>query len=225
MSSLTLVRHGQASFAVDRYDQLSQLGLEQARALGSWAGATATKWSAVRHGPRRRHADTAAEFVRCAGIAMAPQLDHGLDEFAEGEEILDAAAALFGRPMSGAEAPPRAEQLRCYQAAYQAWARGELEIAGRESYRAFRLRVRRWLDELMDAGGAAGGQRIVAVSSAGVICALVCEVLGLPDDRWTALIRVIQNASLTELLYSEGRCGLRSFNCTGHLPQGLGSAI
>ena len=225
MSLLTLVRHGQASFAHDRYDQLSERGFAQARALGDWASATSMKWGAVRHGPRRRQADTAAGFALNGARTAGLRLDDGLDEFAEGEEILDAAAILFGRPMRGPEAPPRAEQLRCYEAAYQAWARGEAEIAGRESYRAFRLRVRRWLDELTTASDAAGGQRVVAVSSAGVISALVCDVLGLPDAQWTALVRVIGNASLTEVLYSDGRCGLRSFNGTGHLPRGLDSAI
>ncbi|MCB1907422.1 MAG: histidine phosphatase family protein [Rhodocyclaceae bacterium] len=225
MSSLTLVRHGQASFALDCYDQLTPLGLAQARALGAWAGATTTKWGEIRYGPRRRQADTASEFAHGTALASDLRLDHGLDEFAEGEEILDAAAKLFGRPMTGAEAPPRAEQLRCYEAAYQAWARGEVDLDGRESYQAFRLRVRHWLDELMAAAGSAGGQRIVAVTSAGVISALVCDVLGLPDEHWTALVRVIGNASLTEVLYSSGRSGLRSFNGTGHLPRGLASAI
>lgn len=225
MSSLTLVRHGQASFAVDRYDELSPLGTAQARALGERLRARSARWTAIRHGPRRRHVDTAAEIVRHAGLSIRPEVDHGLEEFAEGEEILDAAAVLFGRPMRGPDAAPRAELLRSYEAAYRAWASGELEIAGRESYAAFRARVRRWLDERIGVDRARGGQHVVAVTSAGVISALVCDVLGLPDAQWSALIRVIENASLTELLYSNGRCGLRSYNCTGHLPPSLVSAI
>lgn len=220
-----LVRHGQASFAVDRYDRLSELGVAQSRALGAWAGGSAGRWSALRHGPRRRHADTASELSKAAGLSLGLQFDEGIDEFAEGEEILAAAGELFGRPMQGPDAPPRAEQLRCYEAAYQAWARGELEIAGRESYREFRRRICRWLDGVTDGGGEPGGRHLIAVSSAGVICAVVCEVLDLPDQQWTALIRVIQNASLTEVLFSNGRRGLKRFNCTGHLPSGLGSTI
>ena len=69
------------------------------------------------------------------------------------------------------------------------------------------------------------GQHTLAVTSAGVICALTCEVLGLDDTRWAELLRVLGNASVTEIVYSGGRCTLRSFNSTGHLPQGLGSGI
>ncbi|MCB1888841.1 MAG: histidine phosphatase family protein, partial [Rhodocyclaceae bacterium] len=60
MSVLTLVRHGQASFAGDRYDALSPRGIEQARALGAWWAERSAGWNTVLQGPRRRHIDTAA---------------------------------------------------------------------------------------------------------------------------------------------------------------------
>jgi hypothetical protein len=63
------------------------------------------------------------------------------------------------------------------------------------------------------------------VTSAGVVGAAVCEVLELPDAQWCALVRVIRNASLTEVVFTKGRCGLRSFNGAGHLPGRLTSSI
>ncbi len=225
MSSLTLIRHGQASFAEARYDELTDLGIAQSRALGDWARERAVPWSVLRHGPRRRQADTAHGLVQASGLPLRVEVDHGLDEFAEGEEILGAAAGLCGRPMFGPDAPVRSERLRCYESAYQAWARGELSLGGRPAYPDFRLQVRHWLDATTGADGAPGGQQVAVVTSAGVISAVVCEVLGLPDAHWTALMRVIQNASMTEVLFSRGRRGLRSFNCSGHLPERLTSAI
>ena len=116
-----------------------------------------------------------------------------------------------------------ADQLKYYEAAYLAWVRGEIDLGERAAYAAFRARVRDWLDALMGQQG--GGHNTLAVTSAGVICALACEVLGLDDTRWTELIRVLGNASVTEIVYSGSRSTLKSFNGTGHLPQGLGSGI
>ena len=225
MSSLTLMRHGQASFGAASYDALSEVGVAQARATGAWLHERGQRWTAVLHGPRRRQADTARHLLAAADPAAPLQLAPGLDEFAEGEEVLAAAAALFGRPMTGPEAPERAEQLRCYEAAYQAWSRGEAAIAPRVSCAEFRLAARTWLHEIIAPPDVPKSQRILAVTSAGVIAAIVCEVLDLADAQWAQLVRVIHNASLTEVVFSKGRCGLRSFNGTGHLPRQLMSSI
>jgi len=225
MSTLVLMRHGQASFGEARYDALSETGRAQARSTGAWLGERGETLSAVWHGPRQRQVDTAALVIAEAGIAYRPQFTPGLEEFAEGEEVLAAAAELFGRPMTGPEAPPRAEQLRCYDAAYDAWSRGDLDIPGRVPFGEFRLGVRQWLHDVVAAPDAPSGQRILAVTSSGVVGAVVCEVLGLPDEQWCPLVRLIHNASLTEIVFSKGRTGLRAFNSTGHLPRELTSSI
>lgn len=225
MSTLLLMRHGQAAFGETRYDVLSDVGVAQAQATGAWMRARGDAPTTVWHGPRQRHVETAAQVLSGAGTGLGPQLVHGLDEFAEGEEVLDAAATLFGRPMSGPEAPARREQLRCYEAAYEAWSRGELDIPGRVSYGEFRLGVSQWLRDIVAVPDAPSGQRILAVTSGGVIAAAVCDVLGLPDVQWCALVRVINNASTTEIVFSQGRVALRSFNSAAHLAPELTSPI
>lgn len=58
MSLLFLVRHGQASFHGDDYDQLSARGMEQSRQLGlHWAELNLI-FDHVYVGPRRRHRQT-----------------------------------------------------------------------------------------------------------------------------------------------------------------------
>lgn len=225
MSTLLLMRHGQAAFGETRYDVLSDVGVAQAQATGAWMRERGDAPTTVWHGPRQRHAETAAQVLAGAGTGFGSQLVHGLDEFAEGEEVLDAATVLFGRPMSGPEAPARREQLRCYEAAYEAWSRGELDIPGRASYGEFRLGVRQWLRDVVAVPGAPAGQQILAVTSGGVIAAAVCDVLGLPDAQWCALVRVINNASTTEIVFSQGRVGLRTFNSAAHLARELISPI
>lgn len=225
MSVLVLMRHGQAAFGEARYDALSALGRQQAYATGRWMGERGEAVTSIRHGPRTRQADTAGLVIEASGLGLSPVQVTGLDEFAEGEEVLAAAAALFRRPMTGTEGPPRTEQLRCYDAAYEAWSLGKLDIPGRVGFLEFRRGVGQWLRESVAAPDAPGGQRILAVTSAGVIAGVVCEVLGLPDEQWCPLVRLIQNGSLTEIVFSRGRTGLRSFNSAGHLPPRFATSI
>jgi broad specificity phosphatase PhoE len=59
MGTLYLVRHGQASFGADDYDQLSPLGRQQAVRLGEyWRGSRARRFDAVLTGTLRRHTQT-----------------------------------------------------------------------------------------------------------------------------------------------------------------------
>src|SRR3954469_11144304 len=67
MSVLTLVRHAQASFHADDYDELSALGREQARLLGEFWARRRADFDAVYCGPRVRQRHTA----EIAGAAFA----------------------------------------------------------------------------------------------------------------------------------------------------------
>jgi broad specificity phosphatase PhoE len=225
MSVLVLMRHGQASFGADTYDALSDLGHAQARAAGDWLRERGVRPTRLWQGPRRRHAQTAQGLLGDGGLAVEAVTTPGLDEFGDGEDVLAAAEQWFGRAMTGANAPPRREQLRCYDEATARWAEGRLEIPGRSSFVDFRRQVRDWLDSVVGAEDAGTGRHELAVTSAGVVSAAVCEVLQLPDAQWHALLRVIHNASFTEIVFSAERRSLRSFNAVGHLPLPLVSSI
>ena len=55
MGTLTLVRHGQASFGAADYDRLSDLGTRQCRELGRWFRERGLAFEAVLCGTLRRH--------------------------------------------------------------------------------------------------------------------------------------------------------------------------
>ena len=171
MSILILMRHRQALFGADSYDDLSEVGRKQASVTGAWLRQRDQRFFAVWHGPRRRHADTAKEMM--AGEAMGAKalgaesvMMPGLDEFGEGEEILAAAAALFGRPMSGPHAPSRREQMRCYDHAIAEWRQGSIELPGRQGFQSFRAAVRGWLHDRIHDGESPAGRCELAVTSA-----------------------------------------------------------
>ncbi|PPA03621.1 histidine phosphatase family protein [Pseudomonas sp. MWU12-2312b] len=225
MSTLILMRHGQASFAQERYDALSEMGRVQALITGERIQRTQEYLSLVVHGPRQRHVDTAHLVLGGAHLNTEVRSDARLDEFAEGEDLLSAAGVILNRQFTNKSSASRNEQLRAYDMACKAWAANEIAIPGRPAFYEFRLSVKNWLAELVDGKDRPRGEHILAVTSAGVIGAAVCEVLGLPDVHWHGLMEVIRNASLTELVFSRDRCSLLTFNCSTHLSTELISSI
>lgn len=224
MSTLVLMRHGQASFGAAKYDALSPQGEAQARATGLWMRHHGIKPTTLVHGPRARQSHSAMLVLEAGKIECpAVQMD-ALDEFAEGEEIFAASERFFGRSMRESRTRTRQDLMRDYDAACKAWSLGEMQIEGRHSIDDFRQNVRQWFAGLIHSPSGAG-QQIVAVTSAGVIAAMVCEVMGLPNDKWHDLLRVIRNASLSDVLYSKGRASLLAFNGIGHLPDALTTSM
>ena len=69
LSSLLLVRHGQASLHAKNYDELSSVGVEQARQLGAAWAERKLVLDALYCGPRRRHRDS-VEQLRSAAASM-----------------------------------------------------------------------------------------------------------------------------------------------------------
>ena len=69
MGTLYLVRHGQASFGAEDYDQLSALGHGQCVKLGEYWRARGLRFDAVLTGSLRRHAQSFAGIAE--GLAEA----------------------------------------------------------------------------------------------------------------------------------------------------------
>ncbi|MCC6196223.1 MAG: histidine phosphatase family protein [Burkholderiales bacterium] len=225
MSVLWLLRHGQASFGAATYDALTELGERQAVATGDHFVRAGARFDEVQVGPKRRHAATAAGVLAAlpGAPAPAPVPAPRLDEFAEATEILRAAEEVCGLTAAQMSALSRNEQLRHYDTTIAAWTQGRVRLGARPSAAAFRREVADWLRELT--GHTQRGRTVLAVTSAGVIAAAAAEVLELPVDRMAQFMRVLRNASLTEIAFSAGRVSLVSFNGVTHLPLELGSSM
>lgn len=221
MSTMQLLRHGQAAFGAERYDQLSDLGARQSARVGEWIGRQRhVRFDAVIVGPRVRHRKTAQIALESLDHCPAPTEDIRLDEFAEGQEILAAAQARQGVDLTGPDALRGKAAARHYATEIQAWAEARTEIPGVASAKLFRRRIADWRDELM--ANTKPGRAILAVTSGGVIAALVAEALDLPDAHLASLMAVVYNASLTEFAFSDDRpASLVTFNAAGHLEDSL----
>jgi broad specificity phosphatase PhoE len=237
MSRLLLIRHAQASFSPDParaftdYDRLSVLGLRQAEALGEELAAAGLAFDRVYSGPAARHRQTAEAVGRvyaARGLPWPAVNEH--EELGEHEgahvvrralahpeyadEGAELRAALAADGESGPQAASRAHArayLRVFRRVTRRWARGELPPAfSTESWPAFRARVERGLRAVLDEAGR--GATVIAFTSGGPIGVAVAWALGLGDEQALELAWIVENASVTELLYGEGRVSLKSFN-------------
>jgi len=222
MSTLTLLRHGQAAFGASDYDQLSPLGQLQAQATGEFFYQRGMRFDRVWTGPRRRHRLTAQLALAEIG-GMIQDVDDGLDEFGEGEQLLAGAERRTGTRVLSDSSLAASTRLRLYAEEIRLWAEGSIVVDGVAPAAQFRARVAHWLRRAT--AETASGQNVLAVTSAGVIAAVLCEVAGLPDSALAQSMGVIGNASLTGVVFSAKGTGLAYFNGTGHLAGDLLSGI
>ncbi|WP_321960532.1 histidine phosphatase family protein [Paraburkholderia sp. J7] len=209
MSTLYLLRHGQASFGEADYDQLSWLGELQAAEAGRFLAARVGAFDRIVAGPSRRHAQTARGALAAFEAAPKLEIEPALDEFAHGHTLLDAAHA---RCLSGGLHWPQtsAAQMRLYGAEIRRWALEGEALPGVPTLDEFSCRAVAWFAQL--AAQSPRGQRVLAVTSAGVIAVLMCAALHLPAGRMIDFVESIGNASVTSLAFSGTRRGLVSFN-------------
>jgi broad specificity phosphatase PhoE len=226
LSSLLLVRHGQASLGADDYDVLSARGAEQSRALGRHL-ATAARIDAVYSGPRRRHLDTARHLREAAAEAGAalpePAVIAELDEFPAIEMLR------LWLPKLAAEEPELAAAIRsgdagraalvAFDRVTRAWATGALEVGELESFVAFAARVDRGLDQVMSREGR--GRRVLVVTSGGPISIAVKGCLALGEESTLKVALALANGSTTEIKWRAGETTLFGYNHIHYLPPQL----
>ena len=234
MSSLTLVRHAQASFFADQYDQLSALGEKQARLLGEYWVRNQPLIDEVYVGPRKRQEQTAqrvaAVFHEARLPFPKPIVLPELDEY-DLSSILGSLAPQLAREnqdfakllklrLDGASEPDKARSFqRMFEPLMRYWQAAREPLDGVEAWPAFQTRVKRGLSKMMES--ASRGRRAVAFTSGGFIGTAVQLVLGAPDPAALEVNWRIRNTGLTEFLFNRERVSLDAFNATAHLPDPL----
>lgn len=219
MALVHLVRHGQASFGADDYDELSALGERQSRLLGAWMRERGDAPTRIVIGPLKRHRQTAVACLDAFGtgdpafevIDDLRELDH-LDILARHDPRLADAAALRAHMAAQAE-PERAFQV-VFLNALQRW------ISGRhddyvESWRGFQQRCHGALATLCTPLGDRDSAWVF--TSGGPIAAILQQILGIPDARVLDLTGSLVNSGVTRLRRRGGHVHLDQYNTCAHL--------
>ena len=211
MGTLYLVRHGQASFGADDYDQLSALGAQQARRLGEYWRERGLRFDAALTGTLKRHAQTFCGIAQ--GLDQAPPVRAlpGLNEY-------DSAAlihAIAPEPQPKPDTPElyrRHFRLLCDALAQ--WMAGTISPEGMPSWEDFAGGVHAALEQVRREHV---GANVLLVSSGGPIATAVSQVLATPPEVAIALNMRIRNSAVSEFSVSPKRLMLQTFNSLAHL--------
>lgn len=211
MGTLYLVRHGQASFGAEDYDQLSQRGQEQAVLLGQHWRARGMQFDAVITGTLRRHTQTLQGIAQ--GLQITPEVLQlpGLNEYDSHALI----AAIHPQPLGKADTPELYRQhFRLLCDALAQWMAGVISPHGMPSWAEFSGGVSAALDHIRRQHL---GQNVLLVSSGGPISTAVGEVLGTAPEVTIALNMRIRNSAVTEFSIAPKRLMMQTFNTLPHL--------
>ncbi|MBC8165938.1 MAG: histidine phosphatase family protein [Bryobacteraceae bacterium] len=229
MSSITLVRHGQASYMEADYDKLSGLGEEQARKLGQYWVRHKITFDHVFHGPAKRHIRTteiAGELVRAAGLPWPePQRLPDFDEFDAFTmmrimtpvlAVSDARVRQLNQDFQTNRDTPEAGRLlqKLFEEVARQWSSGKFETPDMETWEQFRARVASALKVVRDSSGASASS--VVFTSGGPIAATVGHVLDLNATRTIEFVWLSRNCSYSQFLFSGERMSLHAFNAIPH---------
>lgn len=223
MSELILVRHGQASFGAESYDKLSPQGVRQVEILADFWQTLGEQFDHLYSGELMRQIETADCLRELVPAQQGAQIHPGLNEY-NGEPII----RIFLRDYAQAEGYGADLQLpirdrKTFQLVLEAatthWINGTLQATTDdndfEPWRDFQARVHGALDELMQQH--TGGSRVLISTSGGVIALALQRALQLPDNQVLAANWMVNNSSVTRLVYGRGKVSLASFNSLAHL--------
>ena len=218
MATIYLVRHGQASFGKENYDQLSPRGWEQGRILGRWL-AGKVEPGAVFGGNLQRHRETVEAITTGCGVSLPDmQVLEGLNEF-DHLEVVErlrpewADKQVMARDLASFPKPARAFQ-QAFEKAVTRWVSGEFDQEYSETWNGFRQRVGHALDQLIEL---ADGADVIVSTSGGPIAVIAQRLLELSDRKALEMNNVIANTSVSRILYSGPRRSLAVFNNYSHL--------
>jgi broad specificity phosphatase PhoE len=211
MGTLTLVRHGQASFGADDYDQLSELGRRQSVRLGEHFRRRGIAFDAVLTGTLKRHRQTFEGIAEGLQADLVPLVWPGLDEYRPEALIATVHAAPLKKPANADEVR---HHFRLLRQGLAAWMEGRAEPEGMPSWADFLAGVTAALDHVRERHH---GAQVLAVSSGGPIAAAVAQVLGVPAAGCIELNLRIRNTGVSEFVFTPTRHQLLSFNGIAHL--------
>ncbi|PZO12611.1 MAG: histidine phosphatase family protein [Burkholderiales bacterium] len=215
MGTLYLVRHGQASFGADDYDQLSEMGQRQSRRLGEYWAERGVAFDAVITGTLKRHAQTWAGIKEGAKLSHEPLAWPGLNEYDSEAVIRAIHPHALEKPRSAEEAPELyRHHFRLLRDGLTQWMAGTVSPQGMPSYTEFVHGVASALDHVR---AKHHGQNVLLVSSGGPISTAVGQVLGLSPEATIELNLRIRNSAVTEFQFNPKRHTLLTYNTLPHL--------
>jgi broad specificity phosphatase PhoE len=210
MGTLYLVRHGQASFGADDYDQLSPLGHRQCEALGRYFREREVVFEAALVGTLARQRQSLESLVAGLGATPPTLAWPGLNEYDSHAVLATVLTEPLPRPRTKEDVR---QHFRLLRDGLAGWMDGRLAPVGMPSYADFVTGITGALDHVRSQHSG----NVLIVSSGGPISTAVGQVLGAPAAATIELNLRIRNSSVTEFAFTPKRHMLVTYNTLPHL--------
>ncbi|MGX5698586.1 histidine phosphatase family protein [Acinetobacter kookii] len=203
MTTIYLIRHGQASFGAESYDQLSPNGELQAKLLGQYFDQILKEAPYVVSGSMQRHQQTANLALAECFPETEIQTDSAWNEFNH-QQVFARYEPRFNEPHLlkqdvAKEDNPRAYLAKIFEGAIERWTGGDYHHEYDESWPHFKNRVETALQNLCNELAKIKPRYAVVFTSGGVISVAAGKLLELNANRTFALNWAIANTSMTTL--------------------------
>lgn len=227
MASIYLIRHGQASFGAENYDQLSSLGQRQADVTGQFFATIGQQFDAAFSGSLSRQRETGERVL--ASLSHRPELTiderfNEIDNDAQVNALLpelcakdSELAALVARDTKSSK-----DYQKIIDAVFNAWVSPDCNASGLVAWPDYRDGVKAALADIMRTVGS--GKDTAVFTSGGTIATAVGLVAGVTHDGFYQFYEPVMNCSVTRFIYSAQRVSLSNFNDVAHL-QLLGAQL
>ncbi len=228
MSELYLIRHGQASFGKENYDQLSPLGYQQSEQLGM-AMSKISQPTLIVRGDLTRHAQTQDACLKgmdCEQELLGKNCEFtvtkAFNEF-DHDNILAVAFPQYAERERlvhdmKQQPNPRKAFHKLYVESINRWISGRFDEEYAESYTQYEQRVMDGYQQLI--AQSVGQSRIFIFTSGGPIGTCMKSVLGVSTEKSFRLNEMLANSSVTKIVFNQnGEHNLSFFNSYAHLEQ------
>lgn len=220
MASIYIVRHGQASFGAENYDELSPLGCRQSQVLGSYLRDCGIAFDAVYSGDLSRQRKTAKLAIAAQKNVPAHHIDARFNEINNQQQIelftpIVAARnpdiqALLEKGLSASK-----DYQKIIEAVFNYWVSSECQESQTQSWQNYSSAVHSALDDIVKAQGS--GKTVGLFASGGTIATIVTYVLGLAGEQAYTFYEPVINCSVTRLFYNDKKISLSYFNDHSYL--------
>jgi len=215
MATIYLIRHGQASFGAENYDQLSPLGYRQAQVTGEYFQDHGIVFDAIYSGNLARQCETAKQAIASQAGEVPHFIDPRFNEIQNDEQIKllmpevvkqnPAVKALVEKGLNSSK-----DYQKVIEAVFNYWVSPACKDTRVQSWADYSSSAHAALANVMQSQGA--GKTVGIFTSGGTVATLVAHVLGVGGEQTYQFYEPIFNCSVTQLFYSGARVSLSYFN-------------
>ncbi|OUR62147.1 hypothetical protein A9Q74_06785 [Colwellia sp. 39_35_sub15_T18] len=212
MTAIYLIRHGQANFGGDNYDQLSDKGIEQATLLGQYLQKKMSSPTTVTSGNMFRHKQTAKNSLNAFSAITGKGAITGEEDIIPNEDvrwneydhrnILGVYNAELATPSSTRQyLAKQSNSLEHFKTlfinAINQWTLADNNQDYTESFETFSQRVIAALKDVTEQNQAGN---IIIYTSGGPISIIICYLLGIPLSRFIDVNLSLVNGGVTKVV-------------------------